>query len=212
MVEHKLLESKFKGFDGFQTHNAILDIMPYEPEVLIVGTFNPNAPKDKSQFFYGRKENNFWYALRNIFLNENLISLKKQETQLNTIFDLCKKLQLSFTDLILKVDCNENEFNLISDEVLEKLAQEGKVVWNTDNIIDFLKKNKSIQYVYFTRQANSIWQEQWNKIIDNNRVFKRLHSPSRVTRMSLDELIKKWKLNSDQEQGFDKEWLSKFRK
>jgi len=49
-VNHRFLEHDFGN--GFQTHNAILDKTPYEPEVLFVGTFNPDVPTNPSDFFY----------------------------------------------------------------------------------------------------------------------------------------------------------------
>ncbi len=51
-IQHKFYQTSFGN--GFETHNAILDITPYKPEVMIVGTFNPDTPNaNYADFFYG---------------------------------------------------------------------------------------------------------------------------------------------------------------
>ena len=71
-IKHKFIETKFN--EEFQTHNGVLDKTPYKPEVMIIGTFNPNTPNSNfADFFYGR--NYFWPALKN--LSENKIAYFK---------------------------------------------------------------------------------------------------------------------------------------
>ena len=43
--------------------------------------------------------------------------------------------------------------------------QVNQVKWNTKNIIKYLCENPTIKTVYLTRQAKSIWLEEWNEII-----------------------------------------------
>ena len=63
-IKHKFYQTSFGN--GFETHNAILDITPYKPELMIVGTFNPDTPNTNyADFFYGR--NFFWTAFKNLF-------------------------------------------------------------------------------------------------------------------------------------------------
>ena len=70
-IEHKFLNYN-KWNNGFQTHNAILDTMPYVPEVLILGTFNPNSLRnDFVDFFYGR--NWLWTGFKNLFIHNEII-------------------------------------------------------------------------------------------------------------------------------------------
>src|SRR5690606_41909202 len=61
---------------------------------------------------------------------------------------------------------NETEYNPISDKDLEKINKEKEenVSWNTENIIKFLKDNKQIKKVYFTRRATNCWLKQLKKI------------------------------------------------
>ncbi len=138
-IKHKFYHTNFG--DGFETNNGILNTTPYKPEVMVVGTFNPNADKANfANFYYGR--NFFWTAFKNLFVhNEILIKNRRMPTnsapsvilnpQLPEILDLCIKLKLTFCDLVLEVLHNNNpvyhslqnnnlilngvEYNLIND-------------------------------------------------------------------------------------------------
>ena len=69
-IQHKFFQKNFGN--GFETNNAILDITPYNPEVMIIGTFNPEAPNANfADFFYGR--NFFWTAFKNLFIHNNVV-------------------------------------------------------------------------------------------------------------------------------------------
>lgn len=138
-IRHKFYETTFGN--GFGTHTAILDITPYKPEVMIVGTFNPNTPNANfADFFYGR--NFFWPAFKNLFIDNNIGLVSRRmpsngtptailNPTLDEILKLCIKLKLTFSDLVLEVlhtnnpqyqnlandnvVLNEQEFNLIQD-------------------------------------------------------------------------------------------------
>ena len=138
-IQHKFYERNFGN--GFETHNAILDITPYKPEVMIVGTFNPGTTHDNfADFFYGR--NYFWTAFKNLFV-PNIVLLTHTRMPrkgappavlnptLPEILELCINLKLTFADLIFEVLNNNNpdyqlrqndnviingaEYNLIQD-------------------------------------------------------------------------------------------------
>lgn len=137
-ISHKFIETNF--LNGFQTHNAILDVTPYQPEVMIVGTFNPNTPNGVADFFYGR--NYFWTAFKNLFIYNNIVLLNRRmptngvapailNPTILEIFELCITLKLTFSDFILEtfhvnnpnyqllqndnIVFNDQEFNLIQD-------------------------------------------------------------------------------------------------
>ena len=138
-ILHKFYETNWGN--GFATHNAILDIIPYEPEVMFIGTFNPDTPNANfADFFYGR--NYFWTAFKNLFVHNDVILANRRmppngvppavlNPTINEIFDLCIKLKLAFADLISEVlhhnnpqyhlmpngnvIFNDNEYNLIQD-------------------------------------------------------------------------------------------------
>ena len=204
MIKHKFYHNNFGN--GMETHNAILDITPYKPEVLIIGTFNPDTPENFADFFYGR--NFLWPAFKNLFVHNKVEILNTRMPRrgapdpilnptLPEIINLCKKLKLTFADLIHEVLHNNNpdiqhlpndniifngvEYNLIQDgrigEVggLEQLNIVNQVNWNTQNIIDYLCMNPQIKTIYFTRQPTTgIWKNQWNTIIKHNSLEGKL--------------------------------------
>jgi len=191
-INHKFLsvnqhQNNFNWDNRFYTENAILkNIDIYKPEIMFLGTFNPELQNNPADFFYGR--NFFWTAFKNLFYKEQII-LKKQrlafnpyDPSLEEIFQLCIRLKLTFSDLVNSIfnDQNNNqiivrnnkefisfgkiEYNPISDGDLQKLDRIQKVDWNTDNIINYLNNNKQILKIYLTRQNNFCWQTQVNRI------------------------------------------------
>jgi hypothetical protein len=211
-IKHKFFQTNLG--DGFETHNAILDKTPYKPEVMFVGTFNPNKLNaNYADFFYGR--NFFWTAFKNFFTHNAAIIPNRRmppngippailNPTLPEIFELCKKLKLTFSDLVLevlhsnnpvferlpngKVIFNDFEYNLIQDGKkgsiggLQQLNGIGQVNWNTQNIINYLCNNPQIKTIYFTRRPIGIWASQWNSIINHNcmvgRITKNIFTPS----------------------------------
>lgn len=168
----------------FQTHNAILDVTPYEPEVMFIGTYNPDIPGNPADFFYGR--NYFWTGFKNLFTDIDVMILQKRiytnpkNPTLFEIFALCEKLKLTFADLIQAVLHNNNpiynlvprnkvyytgqDISLINDNGLQQLDGMGQVDWNTENIINYLCVHPKIKTIYFTRQPVGIWANHWNAI------------------------------------------------
>lgn len=192
MIKHKFYQTNFGN--GIETHNAILDITPYEPEVLIIGTFNPDTPNANfADFFYGR--NWFWPAFKNLFIHNNIEILAERmpnrgnpnnilNPTLYEILGMCIQLKLTFADLISEVLHDNNphydilqndniifngvEYNLIKDNSLNELNNLKQVNWNTQNIIKYICDNPQIKTIYFTRQPTGIWKNQWDTIIKHN--------------------------------------------
>jgi hypothetical protein len=175
-IIHKFLQKNWNN--GFETHNAILDITPeYRPEVMILGTFNPLIKTNPADFFYGR--NYFWTGFKNMFIHDQIIihtpriETNPFDPSLTQIFELCVKLKLTFSDLILELCHNNANYTLVnknvrgqqkiyirlngidydpySDNALERLDLINQVHWNTDNIIKFLCDNPTIKTIYFTQ-------------------------------------------------------------
>lgn len=138
--------------NGFTTRNAILHQTLYEPEVLFIGTFNPGTDNANfSDFFYGR--NYLWTGFKNYFVHNKVqLDTRRMPTNgrqenlltdptLSEIFELCTKLKLCFTDLILEVlhksnphytilendnvIFSGNEYNLIQDGKSSKKLNDG---------------------------------------------------------------------------------------
>ena len=140
-MQHKFYQTNFGN--GFETHNAILDITPYKPEVMIIGSFNPGTPNANfADFFYGR--NFFWTAFKNLFIHNAVVIPNRRmppngnppailNPTLIEIFGLCRKLKLVFSDLVLEVLHNNNPVyqllqndNVIFNEVEYNLIQDGQ--------------------------------------------------------------------------------------
>lgn len=138
-ITHKFIRKQFTV--GFQTENAILSTTPYKPEVLFIGTFNPETPNTNfADFFYGR--NLLWPAFKRmiepnyVFQNQrrmpaNGIPQFPLDPTLPEILEMCNYLKLTFSDLIVEtlhnhdeeihflpndnIILNGQEFNLIQD-------------------------------------------------------------------------------------------------
>jgi hypothetical protein len=140
-IQHKFHQTNFGN--GFQTHNAILDILPYKPEVMVIGTFNPCTQNANfADFFYGR--NFFWTAFKNLFVHNGVIMPNRRmppngvppvilNPTLPEIFELCTRLKLTFSDLVFEVLHHNNpnfqplqNDNVIFNGVEYNLIQDGK--------------------------------------------------------------------------------------
>lgn len=244
-VPHKFLETDFGN--GFQTHNAILDTTPYDPEILVIGTFNPQSKNaNHADFFYGR--NYFWPAFVNLFEhNEIVLTDRRMPTNgvpqepfiptLPEILKLCTKLKITFADMISEVLHNDNpkyevlendnvffngvEYNLINDTMrngisgLAELNVINQVRWNTEHIIEYLRKHKSIDTVYLTRNTGIPYTQQWNQIsgVDYRRPvsFRKIYTPS-GSRLAgnprMLKLIQHWLFNDKENYGtIEANWL-----
>lgn len=124
-IRHKFYQTNLGN--GFQTHSAILDITPYEPKVMFIGTFNPDTPNaNAADIFYGR--NYFWTAFKNLFVHNGIVLLNRRMPQngpapaildptLNEIFKMCVNLHLTFADLISETLHNNNpQYHLLLND------------------------------------------------------------------------------------------------
>lgn len=159
-VRHKFYQMDFGN--GYVTHNAILDTAPYKPEVMFLGTFNPDTPNANfADFYYGR--NLLWPAFKNLFFHQQIVLQNRRMPQngnppavlnptLLEIFEICARLKLTFADLVLEVlhsgtpnfQMLPND-NVIFDQQEFNLIQDGK------------KKN-----IGGLQQLNALKQVNWN--------------------------------------------------
>jgi hypothetical protein len=244
-IRHKFYQNNFEN--GFQTINAILATTPYKPEVMIVGTFNPETPNTNfADFYYGR--NFFWPSIYNLFINDGIFLTKRRmptrgnplpsiKPSLPQIFQLCSKLKLTFSDLVLEIFNNNNsnyqflqngniifkdiEYNLIQDgrkwkvEGLQQLSLVDEVNWNTQNIINYLIENPQIKTIYFTRKPIGVWAEQWNLIVNHSCIKDRrttnIFTPSGAGKpvyRNVLRLLNHWIFSDNPNFGkLDKNWL-----
>lgn len=180
---HKFQEHRFNN--EFQTHNAILDKVPYYPEVIIIGSFNHGWAWNPSDFYYGR--NMFmWPILGNLFLNNrneyiHQRNINHDEPNLNQIFEICKKGKIVFADIVKGINPSipivenndqkciivNNQFcwNNYSDKQLEKMATNNWLDDNIKPIIDYIQEQKSIKHIYFTFKSGKWLVAKRNEIL-----------------------------------------------
>jgi hypothetical protein len=159
-IQHKFQHRNFGN--GFQSNNAILDILPYKPEILIIGTFNPDTPNANfADFFYGR--NFFWTAFKNLF-SYNQVRLKNTRMPtrgipasilnptLPEILQFCRELKLTFADLINEV-LQQNNPNY-------ELLQNDNILFNgcEYNLI----QDGQLRNIGGLQQLNVLGQVSWN--------------------------------------------------
>jgi hypothetical protein len=167
-ILHKFQEYDFGG--GFQSHNSILDVTPYEPEVLFIGTFNPAWPWNPADFYYGR-DMYMWTAFANLFLynHNHLIHRRNEENNnpnLPDILKICQKAKITFADIVKgttpttyieintvhkEITVNGNYiWNSYKDAAINTLGNNGFLDDNVDAIIKYINQKQSLKQIYFT--------------------------------------------------------------
>lgn len=169
---------KFQDYDfgnGFQTHNSILDTVPYEPQVIFVGTYNHGWPWNGADFFYGRNMY-MWTGLANLFLHNSNQLIDRRTVynnipSIDEIFDICKKGNIVFADIVKGIKANIPAVEHLAEECVlvnnqyswstykdDCLCKMGKQSWLDDNveaITKFINETKSIKHVYFTFKSGN---------------------------------------------------------
>lgn len=186
-IIHKYQEYDFGN--GFQTHDSILDTTPYDPEVIIIGTHNHGWSWNTSDFFYGRGMY-MWPALANLFLHNSNVLIKKRQINWDTpsqlqVFEICSKSKIIFGDIVKglkeKIKTVEEPGNKrvfvnseyywesYKDGPLDYMGTRGWLDDNTQAIINFVNRTKSIKHVYFTFKSGTWLVDKMNLIIENLR-------------------------------------------
>jgi hypothetical protein len=191
---HRYQEHDFRN--GFQIHNSVLDTIPYDPEVMFIGTYNHDWSWNNSDFFYGRGMY-MWPVLGNLFLyNHNyFVSPRTAENiqpTFSQIFEICIKGRIVFANIVKGIKDNtptieysndryvlvNNEFKwgsgihngkkagAYSDNHIEYMAKLGWIDDNVDAIIKFVNKTASIKHLYFTFKSG-LWLVDKLKTICN---------------------------------------------
>lgn len=137
--------------------------------LLIVGTFNPQNEMVKktnlSDWFYGRKKNNFWHYVPNVIIGK---SLKEEEKE--TWVRFCKDNKIVIVDLIKSIKSNE-ELKSFSDFEIELKIKDNFL--NADLFkADIAFDNSRFDYVIFTRKT---WDNKIPKLrMARNEFIKNL--------------------------------------
>ncbi|MDQ1244229.1 MAG: hypothetical protein QG565_569 [Campylobacterota bacterium] len=156
--------------------HKFLELYPLQgKKILIIGTFNPDVPCNKAEFFYGRAKNYFWELLPSMFAKESLKGDVQKQKEFLELHDI------ELSDLILLVALNEADICNYGDDKLKDVKE-----YNTDNILEILKKSNTKE-VYFTRKSFDKSVENIKKEIvkikdfcDKNSIkFRFLPTPAR---------------------------------
>lgn len=171
-------------FHKFKNHLTINYAKNWNPETLIVGTFNPEwTDNNSAEWFYGRTENNyFWNVLPQLYNHNCLLS-----GSINDWMEFCETKKIAITDLIECINsANYDEHKKIisgfSDKAIENNFSNDNDL-TVVNILDILNENPTIKNVYFTRGASQgLWKRLWQPIkqycIKNNIHCEELLTPS----------------------------------
>jgi hypothetical protein len=154
-------------------HKFIKDLnlqnLDFDPEVLIVGTFNPAWPVNNSaQWFYGRTKNNyFWNVLPALYQLKGMrnISLEYQPSAWKAF---CRARKIAITDLVSAInDADElsNPHQLLLGDYTDTNIVNNFNDFDLTNLIKILQQFPSIRSVYLTTKAQiSFFNEIWNEI------------------------------------------------
>lgn len=198
-IKHRFADG---NFDGFSTANTIQK--DGVPEILFIGTYNPDTciKANRADFFYGR--NYFWPTMFNLFQEGAVVHTRRRnyfepfQPPLSAVLNLGLDKGMTFADLVKgvfpegdvyritgnTVTYRRDHYNLIADNALGQLHNLGKVDWATADIIQYIRDTPSLKWVRLTRQPTSVWQEQWNQIInagygkERNIDFGTIHTPA----------------------------------
>tara|TARA_Y100001978_G_scaffold58783_1_gene52932 strand:+ start:1000 stop:1569 length:570 start_codon:yes stop_codon:yes gene_type:complete len=166
----------------------------WQLDYLFIGTFNPEFG-EKVSYYYGRKTNYFWKIISEIFKI-------KIDVNNEMFFKQLKSLKIGCIDLVDCVTYDKDKYHDIingkgySDQVLFKNKYDIKKTYNTQIIINLIKRN-NLSKVYLTNLGNVFREEQKKelKLIENFCGIINLSSPSQynVHRKSIYQVINNWK-------------------
>jgi G:T/U-mismatch repair DNA glycosylase len=109
-------------------------------ELLILGTFNPDTPKNPAEFFYGRGKNYLWNLLPKVFDYQELKTLSLTDKK-----EFMDKFRIGFADIIQEITVEE-ETNYADEYIDSKVLK-----WI--DFEEFLNNHKSLKKVFFTRKT-----------------------------------------------------------
>ncbi len=154
----------------------------FEPETLIVGTFNPAlATGNAANWFYGRFDNNFWDVLPRIYNTPSMRCATANDWK-----QFCKTHKIAITDLIATIE-DADETNPIHQSHLRTFSDKAIAIQFKQHtpvkIVDLLQANPTIKNIYLTRGiGETFWKNLWKPIeqyaLQNNLHHKTLLTPS----------------------------------
>ena len=170
-----------------------LERLDFEPTTLIVGTFNPEWPKEnKAQWFYGRthdqngnRNNSFWDVLPRLYGEPSLLNAGPVEWK-----KFCNRHKVALTDLIDGIeDANQAQHIAAMGGYADSIIA-GRFHQHTfTDIAGLLKSHPTIKNVYLTRGEEQFWSNLWAPVAlyagQHGLHQEKLLTPSKNARFSM---------------------------
>ncbi len=142
-----------------------LDTLDFEPEVLVIGTFNPEWPvSNTAEWFYGRTGTTcFWEVSPRLYGEDSLMAATPAAWK-----QFCNDKKIALTDLISSID-DANPENPVHQRMLGGFS-DNAIIHNFEdlnyvNIVSLLRRFPSVRQVYLTRSVTeAFWRYQWNPV------------------------------------------------
>lgn len=184
---HKFQRHDFNN--EFQTHDSILDTVPYDPEVIFIGTYNHGWSWNLSDFYYGRGMY-MWTSLGNLFLyNHNHLinqrNFNNDEPTFEQLLEICIKGKIVFADIVKGINENieaierpQNQSVLVNNQYawtsykdgpLDYMGEQGWLDDNVNAIIKYINDHKTIKHVYFTFKSGNWLVDKLHEIVNGVR-------------------------------------------
>jgi len=172
-----------------------LEKLDFQPETLIVGTFNPAWPEGNyAEWFYGRIRNNyFWDVLPRLIDPQLNLRTKGIDASQWKLF--CKENKIALTDLIYSIENADSE-NPDHQKALKSysdasISNDFSAITFTD-IVGIIQRFPTIQNVYLTTQAKiELFNAKWSEVEAfgemNGVNVKRLLTPSASARFQMGD-------------------------
>ncbi|MDR2370839.1 MAG: hypothetical protein LBD71_05110 [Treponema sp.] len=155
-------------------HLSADHIINPETEILVIGTFNPAAPSNEADFFYGRRRNFLWRLLPLSFGEAPLKGKSREEKAA-----FMKRRRIDFVDIVSEVDVDDPS-NYDDGYIDGKVSQ-----WK--DIIAEIEKLPRVKKACFTRKTFADIPNMKKKIGEirgccekQNIFFRALVSPARI--------------------------------
>jgi len=188
---------KMLELTNHQFKNHKFYIPKHDLKYLFVGTFNPEYGR-KVPYYYGRKSNYFWKIISNIFN----VGINPFE---DNFFKKLEDLKIGCIDIVDSVIYEKEKYHSLingkgySDEEIFKKKNNITINYNTQQIIDLVKKN-NLKKIYITNKGDVFRKEQKLEIkkIKNYCDVIYISSPSQYNvhkNSGIDKLVKNWRFN-----------------
>lgn len=154
------MSCKHKFYNDLQ-----LTRLDFEPETLIIGTFNPEWPgSNTAEWFYGRTADScFWDILPRLYGQPSLIQSAPAAWK-----EFCRSNKIALTDLISELE-DANPAKAAHSRILGGFADKA-LIYNFEDfayvsVVKLLQSHPSIRNVYITRGiTEAFWRHLWNPI------------------------------------------------